>query len=40
MRLLFDQNLSFTLCARLADVLLGAAQVRLVRLEQASNRDL
>lgn len=35
MKLLFDQNLSFKLCARLADVFPGSDQVRRLGLDQA-----
>ena len=37
MKLLFDQNLSHQLCSLLADVSPGAAQVRSVGLDQASD---
>ena len=33
MKLLFDQNLSFKLCRRLADVFPGSTQVRLLGME-------
>jgi predicted nuclease of predicted toxin-antitoxin system len=35
MKLLFDQNLSFKLCARLTDLFPGSNQVRLLGLDQA-----
>lgn len=38
MRLLFDQNLSYRLCARLADLFPDSSQVRLVGLDQADDR--
>jgi len=38
MKLLFDQNLSFKLCHRLADVFPGSSQARLVGLAEASDR--
>ena len=40
MKLLFDQNLSFKLCDRLADLFPGSTQARLVGLDMASDRDL
>ncbi len=40
MRLLFDQNLSFKLCAFLADVFPESNQVRLLGLESVSDREL
>ena len=40
MRLLFDQNLSFKLCARLADIFPESTQTRLVGLAQAQDRDV
>lgn len=40
MRLLFDQNLSFKLCDRLADLHPGSTQARLLGLDQASDRML
>ncbi len=40
MRLLFDQNLSFKLCARLADLFPGSTQARLVSLDRADDRTL
>jgi predicted nuclease of predicted toxin-antitoxin system len=38
MKLLFDQNLSFKLCDRLARLFPGSSQVRLVGLAQAADR--
>ena len=38
MKLLFDQNLSFKLCARLADLFPNSNQVRLAGLEAANDR--
>ena len=38
MKLLFDQNLSFKLCARLADLFPHSNQVRLAGLETADDR--
>ena len=40
MRLLFDQNLSFKLCARLADLFPGSTQARLLGLDRADDRTL
>ena len=40
MKLLFDQNLSFKLCARLADVFPDSNQARLLNLDQADDRVL
>lgn len=40
MKLLFDQNLSFKLCQRLADLFPGSSQVRLLGLEQADDRAI
>jgi predicted nuclease of predicted toxin-antitoxin system len=37
MKLLFDQNLSFKLCARLRDLFPGSQQVRLLGLDQADD---
>jgi predicted nuclease of predicted toxin-antitoxin system len=37
MKLLFDQNLSFKLCPRLADVFPGSTQVRLLGMEGADD---
>jgi predicted nuclease of predicted toxin-antitoxin system len=37
---LFDQNLSHRLCRALADVFPGAAQVRALGLDQASDEDI
>ena len=37
MKLLFDQNLSFKLCGRLADIFPGSNQVRLLGMEQADD---
>ena len=39
-RLLFDQNLSFKLCGRLADVFPNSSQARLVGLDRASDAAL
>ncbi|HTV43541.1 MAG TPA: DUF5615 family PIN-like protein [Candidatus Sulfotelmatobacter sp.] len=40
MKLLFDQNLSFKLCERLADLFPGSDQVRLAGLEFADDRAI
>lgn len=40
MRLLFDENLSFRLCGRLADLFPGSVQVRLEGLEHADDRAI
>lgn len=40
MKLLFDQNLSFKLCARLEDLFPGSSQVRLLGLAEADDRVL
>lgn len=40
MKLLFDQNLSFKLVARLADVFPGSDQVRCLRLDTADDRSI
>ncbi len=40
MKLLFDQNLSFKLCTRLADVFPDSSQARLLGLDQADDRTL
>jgi len=40
MKLLLDQNLSFKLCGRLADLLPGSTQVRLVGLAEADDRTV
>lgn len=40
MRLLFDQNLSFRLCTRLADLFPGSTQARLLGLDRADDRTL
>lgn len=40
MRLLFDQNLSFKLCARLSDLFPGSTQARLIGLDRADDRTL
>jgi predicted nuclease of predicted toxin-antitoxin system len=40
MKLLFDQNLSFKLCDRLADIFPGSSQVRLAGLERADDRAI
>ncbi len=40
MKLLFEQNLSFKLCTRLADVFLDSSQARLLGLDQADDRTL
>ena len=38
MKLLFDQNLSFKLCSRLADLFPDSSQVRLLGLSDAEDR--
>ena len=40
MKLLFDQNLSFKLCERLADLFPGSQQVRLAGLDTADDRTV
>ncbi len=40
MKLLFDQNLSFKLCARLVDLFPGSDQVRRLGLDQADDRAI
>jgi predicted nuclease of predicted toxin-antitoxin system len=40
MKLLFDQNLSFKLCGRLADVFPGSAQVRALNLLEANDQQI
>ncbi len=40
MKLLFDQNLGFKLCGRLADVFPESAQVRLLGLAEASDHAI
>jgi predicted nuclease of predicted toxin-antitoxin system len=40
MKLLFDENLSFKLCERLAAPFPGSMQVRLVGLAQADDREI
>jgi predicted nuclease of predicted toxin-antitoxin system len=40
MKLFFDQNLSFKLCQRLADVFPGSSQARLAQLDQSDDRAL
>ena len=40
MRLLFDQNLSFKLCGRLADLFPDSDQVRRLGLDQADDRTI
>ena len=40
MKLLFDQNLSFKLCNRLAEVFPGAEQVRHLGLDHADDREV
>ena len=40
MKLLFDQNLSFKLCTRLADLYPGSTQARLLGLSEAPDEDL
>ena len=40
MKLLFDENLSSDLCARLADLFPNSNQVRLIGLAQASDREI
>lgn len=38
MKLLFDQNLSYKLCQRLADLFPGSSQVRLLGLREADDQ--
>jgi predicted nuclease of predicted toxin-antitoxin system len=38
-KLLFDQNLSYRLCALIADVFPGSEQVRRAALDQAADAD-
>jgi len=40
MKLLFDQNLSFKLCRLLADIFPDSNQVRLLGMEEASDRTI
>lgn len=40
MKLLFDQNLSFKLCERLADLFPNSSHVRILGMEQADDRLL
>jgi len=40
MKLLFDENLSFKLCERLASLFPGSTQVRLVGLAEADDRAI
>lgn len=40
MKLLFDQNLSFKLCVKLADLFPDSNQVRLLGLDQAEDRTV
>lgn len=40
MKLFFDQNLSFKLCDRLADLYPGTTQARLVGLDRATDREI
>lgn len=40
MKLLFDQNLSFKLCEKLADLFPGSSQARLAGLETADDRAI
>jgi predicted nuclease of predicted toxin-antitoxin system len=40
MKLLFDQNLSFKLCANLGDLFPGSTQVRLAGLDTADDRAI
>lgn len=40
MKLLFDQNLSFKLCTRLADTFPGSSQVRMAGLDRADDRAI
>src|SRR5579872_2029447 len=40
MKLLFDENLSFKLCARLSDIFPDSSQVTLVSLEQAVDPEI
>lgn len=40
MRLLFDQNLSFKLCRKLADIFPDSSQVRLLNMEEAPDSEI
>jgi predicted nuclease of predicted toxin-antitoxin system len=40
MKLLFDQNLSFKLCRRLADIFPNSHQIRLLGMEEAADRAI
>ena len=40
MKLLFDQNLSFKLCGRLADLFPGSNQARQLHLDEADDRAI
>ena len=40
MKLLFDQNLSFRICQRIADIFPDSSQVRLIGLAEANDRVL
>ncbi len=40
MKLLFDQNLSYKLCDRLADLFPGSAQARKLKLDTADDRTI
>jgi predicted nuclease of predicted toxin-antitoxin system len=40
MKLLFDENLSFTLCRQLSDLFAASTHVRLVGLERADDRAI
>src|SRR5947209_284386 len=40
MKLLFDQNLSFRLCARLSDLFPESSQVRQLGLDRATDREI
>ena len=40
MKLLFDQNLSFKLCTLLSDIFPDSAQVRLIGLDRATDREI
>jgi predicted nuclease of predicted toxin-antitoxin system len=40
MKLLFDENLSFKLCDRLANLFPGSSQVRLLGLAEATDRTI
>lgn len=40
MKLLFDENLSFKLCQRLADIFPNSSHVRLARMDRATDREI